>query len=543
MSDLEAVLAAAEPAEPRTLDSLVDRLTSRRLVRGARAADRRAIDPRGLGGLSIRGISQDSRTVPRDGLFVAIPGAHVDGHDRAGEAADRGALCAVVEHALDLDLPQLVVDSSRRALAEAAAWWYADPSRELVVVGITGTDGKTTTSFLAAAVLEAAGLRPGLVGTVAIGVGGQRWPNAGHVTTPEAPELQRMLRAMVSAGDRSAVVESTSHGLALRRLDAVAYDAAILTNVTHEHLELHGTWEAYRDAKLSLFERLAPGAANPAKDAPKVAIVNADDPSAGLFAGVAQEAGARVVTYGTDRQADVRVTRVEEDRSGLAVDYRSPAGGGMVRVRLAGRFNAHNALAVVALGEAWGLDAEAVRSGIESVTSVPGRMERIDAGQPFQVVVDYAHSPASLALVLDLLAPLAAAQGGGLVAVFGSAGERDVDKRSAMGRIAGERCRLVVVTDEDPRGEDREAILEAIAAGAESAGLRRDRELLLIADRRAAVRAAFERARPGDIVLLAGKGHETTIIGPRGPEPWDERSVALEELAVLGHERAVGAGS
>jgi UDP-N-acetylmuramoyl-L-alanyl-D-glutamate--2,6-diaminopimelate ligase len=181
-----------------------------------------------------------------------------------------------------------------------------------------------------------------------------------------------------------------------------------------------------------------------------------------------------------------------------------------------------------------------VRAGIESVIAVPGRMERIDAGQPFQVVVDYAHSPASLALVLDLLAPLAAARGGGLIAVFGSAGERDVDKRAAMGRIAAERCRLVVVTDEDPRGEDRYAILDAIAAGAESAGLRRGIELLLIADRRAAVAAALERARPGDVVLLAGKGHETSIIGPDGAVPWDERSVALEELAALGHQGPIG---
>ncbi|HEY7523501.1 MAG TPA: UDP-N-acetylmuramoyl-L-alanyl-D-glutamate--2,6-diaminopimelate ligase [Candidatus Limnocylindrales bacterium] len=540
MSDLDALLEAAEPIDAREVGSLVERLMQRRQVGGARAADRRAIDPRALAALSIRGVTQDSRRVAPGMLFVAIAGAHVDGHDRVAEAAELGAAASLVEHAVDVDLPQLVVRSTRVSLAETAAWWYGDPSHELAVVGITGTDGKTTTAFLAAAALDAAGLRAGLLGTVATGIGGERWPNAGHVTTPEAPELQRLLRAMVRAGDRSAVVETTSHGLALRRVDAIAYDAAILTNITHEHLELHGTWEAYRNAKLSLFERLAAGVANPVKERPKVAIVNADDPSAGLFAGVAQEAGARVVTYGTDPGADIRATRVEEDLAGLVVDYVTAAGGGRVRVKLAGRFNVHNALAVVALGEAWELDAAAVRAGIESVIAVPGRMERIDAGQPFQVVVDYAHSPASLALVLDLLAPLAAARGGGLIAVFGSAGERDVDKRAAMGRIAAERCRLVVVTDEDPRGEDRYAILDAIAAGAESAGLRRGIELLLIADRRAAVAAALERARPGDVVLLAGKGHETSIIGPDGAVPWDERSVAREELAALGHQGPIG---
>jgi UDP-N-acetylmuramoyl-L-alanyl-D-glutamate--2,6-diaminopimelate ligase len=202
---------------------------------------------------------------------------------------------------------------------------------------------------------------------------------------------------------------------------------------------------------------------------------------------------------------------------------------------LGGRFNVHNALAVLALGEAWDLDGDAVRDGLQALRRVPGRMERIDAGQPFDVIVDYAHSPASLAAVLDLLAPSAAAKGGGLIAVFGSAGERDLEKRPQMGRIAGERCRLVVVTDEDPRGEDRERILDEIAQGAERVGRRRGHDLLLIADRRAAIEAAFESARPNDVVLLAGKGHEQSIIGPDGPSPWDESSVALEVLAAMGH--------
>jgi UDP-N-acetylmuramoyl-L-alanyl-D-glutamate--2,6-diaminopimelate ligase len=267
-----------------------------------------------------------------------------------------------------------------------------------------------------------------------------------------------------------------------------------------------------------------------------VAVVNADDPSAGLFVGVAQEAGARIVTYGTDPTADVRATRSEEDASRLRVAFDAPSGAAALELRLAGRFNVHNALAVVALGEALDLDPTSIRAGLESVVSVPGRMERVDAGQPFGVVIDYAHSPASLAAVLDILAPVAAARGGSLIAVFGSAGERDTDKRPMMGRIAGERCRLVVATDEDPRGENREAILEAIGRGAEAAGRRRDHDLLLIADRPAAIVAAFERARSGDIVLLAGKGHESSIIGPDGPAAYDERLAALEALAALGYE-------
>jgi UDP-N-acetylmuramoyl-L-alanyl-D-glutamate--2,6-diaminopimelate ligase len=331
------------------------------------------------------------------------------------------------------------------------------------------------------------------------------------------------------------VIETTSHGLALERVGSVAYDAAILTNVTHEHLEFHGTWEAYRDAKLSLFERLAVSPANPVKRWPKLGIVNADDGSAGRFIGAAQEAGARILTYGTDPSADIRATRVEEDAGHLRIAYDAPSGAAQLVLALAGRFNVHNALAIVALGHGLGLDPSAVRGGLASVPSVPGRMERVDLGQPFTVIVDYAHSPASLQTVLDLLAPVAAARGGGVIAVFGSAGERDVAKRSLMGRIAAERCRLVVVTDEDPRGEDRLVILDAIAAGAEAAGAHRDRDLLVIADRREAISAAFERARPGDTVLLAGKGHERSIIGPDGPLPWDERLEAETALHSLGY--------
>jgi UDP-N-acetylmuramoyl-L-alanyl-D-glutamate--2,6-diaminopimelate ligase len=435
----------------------------------------------------------------------------------------------------ELAIAQLIVDGGRPALASAAAWWYGDPSHELAVVGITGTDGKTTTSYLATAALEAAGVRTGMTGTAATRIGGVEEANAEHATTPESPELQLALRAMVDGGDRAAVIETTSHGLALARVDAIAYDAAILTNLTHEHLELHGTWEAYRDAKLRLFEKLAPHHAKPL-DWPAVGIVNADDPSAGAFIGVAQEAGARIVTYGTDATADVKAMRVEEDQQRLRIAYDAPSGSGTVDLRLVGRFNVHNALAVVALGEGIGLDPAAVREGLAAVPVVPGRMERIEAGQPFGVIVDFAHSPASLQAVLDLLAPLAASRGGGLIAVFGSAGERDTAKRPLMGRIAGERARIVVVTDEDPRGEDRDAILDAIAVGAEAAGKRRDHDLLLIADRRSAIDAALERARPGDIVLLAGKGHEQAIIGPTGPEPWDERSEARAALQRAGFE-------
>jgi UDP-N-acetylmuramoyl-L-alanyl-D-glutamate--2,6-diaminopimelate ligase len=532
-------LEAAEPPGPRTLDGLIERLARLELVRGARS-DGRAIAPTALGRTAVHGVSEDSRTAGSGRIFVAIAGEHVDGHDFVVQAARAGAAAAIVERPIpDTDLPQLVVARSRRALAEAAAWWYEDPTRRLGVVGVTGTDGKTTTSFLAVAALEANGLASGLVSTAAIRIGGRQDANPEHVTTPGAVDLQRTLRAMMLAGDRAAVIETTSHGLALERVATVAYDAAILTNLSHEHLDLHGSFEAYRAAKLSLFERLAGRDPSPGSKAigwPRVGVVNADDPSAALFSAVTREAGARLITYGTDPRADVRATRVEEDSRALRLTFVAPDGGATLELRLAGRFNAHNALAVVALGQALDLPPDAVRAGLESVEGVPGRMQRIDVGQPFGIIVDYAHSPASLRTVLDLLAPVAAARGGDLIAVFGSAGERDTAKRPMMGRIAGDRSRLVVATDEDPRGEDPEQILDEIARGAEQAGRIRGRDLLLIPDRRAAIAAAFERARPGDVVLLAGKGHERTILYADGPMPWDEAGIARAVLAELGYE-------
>ena len=541
MTIAERLAAVDATRPPLPLAGLVARLVAEGRLRGARAADGRPIAPAALDAGLVRAITADSRSVRPGSLFVAVPGDHVDWHEFLAAAATTGAIAAIVEHpASDAGIVQLVVDRSRAALASTAGWWYGDPSRELRVIGITGTDGKTTTSFLAAAALAAAGVRAGLVGTVELRIGGDAEPTPEHQTTPEAPELQRLLRAMVDGGDAVAIVETTSHGLALERVAGIAYDAAVFTNLTHEHLELHGSFEAYRAAKVSLFERLAARA--PAKtglaaglDWPRLAVINRDDASADEFIAVSREAGARIVTYGAEPGADVRAGRIEEDARHLTVAYEAPSGPARLALRLAGRFNVHNALAVVALGEGLGLDPATVRAGIEGLEGVPGRMERIVRGQPFSVIVDYAHTPASLATVLDLLAPVAADGGGGLIAVFGSAGERDQAKRSMMGRIAGERARLVVATDEDPRGEDRQAIIEAIGRGAEAAGRRRDRDLLLIADRRAAIAAALDQARPGDVVLFAGKGHERSIIGPAGPVPWNERAEVEAALAALGY--------
>ncbi len=522
---------------PRRLGELLGLLESRGQLRSVRAGpDARPAALPDVAGVPVLGITNDSRRVGIGSIFVAVPGFHHDGHDFAATAVADGAAALIVQRPVGgLAVPQLVVESAQLALPVAAAWWEGWPARELGVIGVTGTDGKTTSSFLMAGMLAAAGLPAGLVGTVEIGVGGRRWPNEDRTTTPDAPELQGFLRAMVEAGDRFAVLEATSHGLALERVGEIAFDVGVVTNVTHEHLEFHGTHEAYRAAKRSLMDRLAISPDNPEKGWGKHAVLNRDDRWFEEFDDAARTAGAQIWTYGAADQSAIRVASVHEDASHLTVGVATPRWEGEVRLRLAGRFNVYNALAAVGVGEALGLDPEAIQGGLESVTGVPGRMERIDLGQPFGVIVDYAHTPDSLEKVLDILAPVAAAGGGGLIAVFGSAGERDTIKRPIMGRVAGERARLVVVTDEDPRLEDPGAINRAIAEGAVEAGKTEGRDLLVIADRQDAIDAALERARPGDVVLLAGKGHESCIFYGTEKQPWDDREAAKSALRSLGY--------
>ena len=466
----------------------------------------------------VRGLAYDSRRVAPGTLFFAIPGDHTDGHGFVPQAVAAGAVAAVVERELPgVKVPQLVVSRSRNALADAADAWFGRPSERLSTVGITGTDGKTTTSFLAVAVLGAGGRSPGMIGTVEIRVGDERRPNALRATTPEALELQELLAEMEAVGNDSAVIEATSHGLAQARLRNCRFRVGIVTNLTHEHLDFHGSLEGYRDAKAMLVE-----------EAP-VAILNLDDEH---FAAFRRRARGRVVTYGRQQHADVRAEEVDASARGISFTARTPSWTGTVRLRLPGWFNVYNALAALALAEVQGIDGDTAAAALSGVDGVPGRMERVDAGQPFEVIVDYAHTPDALAKVLRILRPPA---GGRLIVVFGSAGERDVAKRPAMGRIAAELADLVVVTDEDPRLEPAGAINEAIAAGARAAGATDGRNLWVIDDRREAIAHAIGRARAGDVVLLAGKGHEGSIIYGTGHRWWDERVVAREALAAAGY--------
>ena len=490
--------------------------------------------PRGLGALAdvigpervvgipygdVTGLAYDSRAVTAGTLFFAVPGVHVDGHAFVGQAQARGAVAVVVEREVaNLDIPQLIVDRTRRALADAADAWYGRPSERLQVIGITGTDGKTTTSFLAVELLRAGGHRPGMIGTVAADVGDERRDNQDRNTTPEALELQGLLAEMVEAGNDLVVMEATSHGLALERTRNCRFAVGVVTTVSSEHLEFHGSLEAYHAAKAVLVE-----------EAP-LAILNADEPTFGLFR---QRARDRVLTYAIDAPADLRATDLVSDAHGSWFTLQAPAWSGTVFLPMPGRYNVSNALAALAIATAEGVDLGVAVEALGRTAGVPGRMEMIDGGQPFGVVVDYAHTADSMAKVLRTLRPITR---GRLIVVFGSAGERDPTKRPAMGRVAAELADLAIVTDEDPRLEDPRAINEAIAEGARAAGSRDGESLEVIDDRRAAIRRAVEVAGEGDVLLLAGKGHETSIFYGGDKLPWDDREVARDALRDAGWE-------
>jgi UDP-N-acetylmuramoyl-L-alanyl-D-glutamate--2,6-diaminopimelate ligase len=465
----------------------------------------------------VAALAYDSRRVTPASLFFAVPGVHVDGHDFVPHAVERGAIAVVTERELNgIAVPQLIVDRSRRAMADAADAWFGRPSQRLEVIGVTGTDGKTTTGFLGMQVLSAGGGRPGLIGTVARRIGDELIPNEDRNTTPEALELQETLARMVAAGNDSVVMEATSHGLALERTRNCRFKVGIVTTVTSEHLEFHGTLEAYRAAKARLVE-----------EAP-TAILNADDESFGYFR---DRSAGRVVTYAIEADADLRADDVVADAAGSRFQLTAPSWRGSVSLPMPGRFNVYNALAALGLAEAEGVDLALAADALAHSPGVPGRMQRVDVGQPFTLVVDYAHTADSLRKVLSMLRPVTR---GRLIAVFGSAGERDPTKRAAMGRVATELADAVVVTDEDPRLEDPRVINEQIAQGAREAGARDGENLLVIDDRRAAIARAVMLAGEGDVILLAGKGHEHSIIYGTEHRWWDEAEVARAALRGAG---------
>ena len=475
---------------------------------------------------AIGSVQHDSRLVEHGDLFVCVPGLRVDGHDFAAAAVAAGAAALVAEtgrgEALrTLGVPVVEVPSARRALSAIAAAHEGYPSEGLTVVGVTGTNGKTTTTLLIQAALEAYGESVGLISTVETHVGGTVTPNATRMSTPEAPEVQRLLGDMVAAGNEFAVVEATSHGLALDRLADIAFDVAVLTNMGEDHLDFHGTVEAYEEAKLRLFRQLD---APTSKTVERRAVLNADDLAWRRFAAATQ---APAITYGVEtRDADVSVGRIDDVGDGSTFELETPRETLTAQVRLPGRFNVANAAAAFAASIALGVDPWMASVGISQCAGVPGRFERIMTA-PIGVVVDYAHTGDALEGALSLLRGLT---DGRLIVVFGSAGERPSERRRGMGAVAARQADYAILTEEDPRSEPPEAIIDEIARAMIAADAEEGRRFERVPDRREAIARAIGMAEFGDVVLIAGKGHEPTIERADGPHPWDDRRVAREVL-------------
>ena len=444
--------------------------------------------------VEIADLAYDSRAVPPGALFFCVPGERSDGHDFADRAVKEGASALVVQRPVPARVPQIVVTDVREAMARAAAEFFGRPTTQLDVAAVTGTNGKTTTSFLLHSILEAAGRKPGLLGTIESRVGSERRPAIR--TTPEAIDLQRTFREMLDAGNLSVALEATSHGSEQKRLLDVRFAVLVFTNLSQDHLDFHGTMEAYFDAKRRLFLDGLPPAA-----------VNVGDPYGKQLADELRGLGGQLVTFGFADEADLGPGDVDVNTS-----------------RLRGRFNVENILGAAAAGRLLGIESSAIAAGIENLDGVPGRFESVDEGQAFTVLVDYAHTPEALENVLRAARELDA---GRVLCVFGCGGDRDRGKRPIMGEIAGRLADIAIVTSDNPRSEEPRAIIDEIVAGAEGA-------LEIEPDRREAIARAVEEARPGDVVLIAGKGHEQGQQFRDRTVPFDDREVAREALRRLG---------
>jgi UDP-N-acetylmuramoyl-L-alanyl-D-glutamate--2,6-diaminopimelate ligase len=484
-----------------------------------------------LASIEITGLAYDSREVRPGTLFFCVSGYRSDGHDFAAAAIAAGAVALVVERPLGLGVPEVLIGSARDAMGPVAAAFHHDPSAELRVLGVTGTNGKTTTAFLLAAMLRAAGEQCGLLGTVKSIVGGAELPVAR--TTPEAIDLQATLRAMLDGGDRACAMEVSSHALRLGRTAAVHFAAAIFTNLTQDHLDFHDTMEDYFAAKRRLF---IPGEGGLT---PRVNVINLDDPYGRRLA--AEIPGA--VTFAIDHDAHYRAQNVQMERDGWRLDLQIGERLYPVRLGLPGRFNLANALGALAAAHSLGCDLPRLIASLDHGVRVPGRFEPVIEGQDFTVIVDYAHTPDSLANVLRSARELTGTGGPGqgrVLCVFGAGGDRDRGKRPLMGEIAARAADLLVVTSDNPRSEDPESIIEEImigmrrvtpAAGAPPAQS--------IVDRRAAIECVIEAAQAHDVVVIAGKGHEQGQELADGVKvAFDDVSVAREALRARGWSRA-----
>lgn len=476
----------------------------------------------------VRSVQYDSRRVQGHDAFVCIRGQRHDGHDFVEEAVARGAALIVAERhpgPVADRIPTVLVENTRAALGLLASALLQHPDRRMRLIGVTGTNGKTTTTFLTKAVLEAAGHRVGLIGTVWQVVGERMTP--AERTTPESADVLALLSSMAEQGCTFAVTEVSSHAVALHRLSGIEYDVGVFTNLTQDHLDFHGTMQAYREAKAHFFGMLEERAKGR-----KLAVLNGDDPAAAYMA---EASRAPVLWYGQDPRRDVVAEDVRPHAAGIDFRAKTPWGTAPVRLRLSGSFNVYNALGALAAGLHEGVALERAVQGLEGVASVTGRFEAVRAGQPFEVIVDYAHTPDGLE---NVLRAARAHHPATLWVVFGCGGDRDRGKRPIMGAIAARLADRVVITSDNPRSEDPEAICREIERGvlderrkgtATAAGCE------VIPDRRRAIAHALAGAMPGDLVLVAGKGHETYQIFRDRVVPFDDREVVREILLAAGY--------
>jgi UDP-N-acetylmuramoyl-L-alanyl-D-glutamate--2,6-diaminopimelate ligase len=505
------------------------------------------VTPNGLPSLDVQGITCDSRRVRPGSLFIDIPGTSEDGHRYLDNAEEAGAVAALgQEPAPELGIPYLKANDSRLAYAHLAAAWHGYPARELVMIGITGTDGKTTTAMMVFDILRRAELAVGLVSTVSAKIGGRTLDTGLHVTTPDPMDLQALLRQMVNEALTHCVLEATSHGLAQHRVAACEFDAGVVTNITHEHLDFHGSYETYREAKGRLISSLSQSSVKPGAPE-KSAVLNKDDESYGYLD---QVNSVRKISYGFDSGADVRGSELVSDLNGMRLtiesgdqraDVLNNEGGGQevnVESSLVGGYNAANVLAAFATAvRVLGIDPEVAGAAISEFGGVPGRMEKIDLGQEFLAIVDFAHTPNALKQALTSARSLTE---GRVISVFGSAGLRDQAKRKMMAEISAELADLSILTAEDPRTEPLEDILGEMAEGALNKGGQEDVTFWRVPDRGDAIRRAIEMAKPGDLVIACGKGHEQSMCFGETEFPWDDRvamrAALAEHLGVPGVE-------
>jgi UDP-N-acetylmuramoyl-L-alanyl-D-glutamate--2,6-diaminopimelate ligase len=467
-----------------------------------------------LPGIDVRGLAYDSRHVKPGDVFIALKGLKAAGADYAADAVGRGAVAVVADEPSrgTVAVPWLVVPDARAAMAQLAAEFFGHPSRAMQVVGITGTNGKTTTAYLLRAVLESAGKKCGLLGTVTYSVGDRELPAAR--TTPEAPDVQRMFRQMVDAKCEACVMEVSSHALALRRVDGTAFAAAVFTNLTRDHLDFHGDMESYFAAKRRLFDMLPPGAPG---------VINLDDPRGESL----RKNASTAVTYAINKPADITPGPLALTFNGLEFDVRTPKGDIHVKSKLVGRPNVSNILATIAVATALDIPAAAIERGLAGLGGVPGRFEVVSCSKDdITVVIDYAHTDDALKNLLETARPLAQRR---VITVFGCGGDRDRTKRPLMGAVAARLSDVIVVTSDNPRTEDPVRIIEEIKRGLPSAS-DRGAATFAIVDRKEAIQFAIKKAEAGDLVLLAGKGHERTQTIGHQEFPFDEAAIAREAL-------------